>query len=148
MTFFPPIIWTFSKMKDKQINWGKTLKGWIINDPQIKRPDSNTSCYTQTRIDIIFILFFMSHRLTMGFAWPCHSMLLCLSHISSAAECQCFLWATSKDLSICPILLHFALWIIFGWFILSYLCPWCCGRIALNHLCGGNHTPFHIDSGL
>lgn len=55
--------------------------------------------------------------------------LLCLSHISSAAECQCFLWPSSKDLSICPILLHFALWIAFWWFILSYLFFFCCTAV-------------------
>lgn len=114
-----------------------------MNECQMKRPDSKSSCYAQTKIDIYFPSFFVDQTHMEALAG-----LLCLSHISSAAECQYFLWPSSKDLSICPILLHFALWVAFRWFILSYLfLLHCCGA-ALNHRFRGNYTPFHIDSRL
>lgn len=119
-----PLKNTFFSLFEHFMRWkiskliGNPPKGWIINERhQMKRLDSNSSCYTRTQgratIDI-YLCSFLYQKHTEGFAWPCPHMLLCLSHISSAAECQCFLWPSSKDLSICPILLHFALWIIFG----------------------------------
>lgn len=81
----------------------------MMNHQIVKWRGQNSSCYTQTKIDIYFLSFCIRHTWGGGLAG-----LLCLSHIS-AAECQCFLWPSSKDLPIFPKISPYA------WFFCTLL---------------------------
>lgn len=106
-------------MKDMQIHW-KTPKCRIINERcQMKRPNPKSSCYTQSKIDS-----FLYRTHTAGLAG-----LVCLSHISSAAECQRFLWLPlfHRSLHISDSFALCSLDCI--WLIYSFMSFFCCTAV-------------------